>query len=118
MIGKLILTLLHARTAAHVLHLKSRSYSEHVALGEFYEEIGELADTLAETYQGEYGFIEFPGTAYRTPATALDLLDDTRETLDECAAKGWDVEDTHLNNICDEIRQLIGRTSYKLRFLK
>ena len=46
------------------------------------------------------------------------MLDDLRECVDECASKSFDKADTHLNNICDEIRSLIASTAYKLRFLK
>ena len=35
--GELVMRLFHARTTAHVLHLKSRSYAQHVALNEFYD---------------------------------------------------------------------------------
>ena len=41
-IGDFFLTLLHSATNTHILHLQSRSYSEHKALGEFYEEIVDL----------------------------------------------------------------------------
>lgn len=117
-VGHLVMALFHARTTAHVLHLKTRNYSEHIALSSFYDEIIDLADDLAEAYQGGYELIkDFPPkyTPYEKP---LDLLDDLRDVVDECANSGeWDDTDTHLNNICDEIRQLIASTQYKLRFL-
>ena len=117
-IGQLIMELFHARTTAHVLHLKTRNYSEHVALSVFYDEVVDLADQLAEAYQGGYELIkEFP-SKYTPYSNALLMLDDLRETVDECVNSGeWDTEDTHLNNICDEVRQLIASTQYKLRFL-
>lgn len=118
MIGKLILSLFHARTAAHVLHLQTRSYAEHKALNDFYDGIIALVDELAEVYQGEYGLIEFGEVPYTTPKRALDMLDDLRECLDECAREAFHKDDTHLNNIADEIRSLIASTQYKLRFLK
>lgn len=118
MISTLIMELFHARTNAHVLHLQTRSYAAHKALNEFYDEIIGLADDLAEAYQGEYGLIPFEDSPYEPATDALTLLDDLRECVDKCASKAWDKEDTHLNNICDEIRQLIASTQYKLRFLK
>ena len=115
-IGDLIMRLFHARTAAHVLHLQSRSYSEHMALNTFYEEIVGLTDDLAEAYQGGYELIREYPSKYTPYSNALSLMDDLRDCID--AHKGdWDEEDTHLNNICDEIRQLIASTQYKLRFL-
>ena len=119
MIGKLILSLFHARTAAHVLHLQTRSYAAHKALNEFYDEIVDLADSIAEAYQGEYGLIKWDETEpYELPTDALEMLDDLRECVDECARQAFHKEDTHLNNLADEVRTLIASTQYKLRFLK
>lgn len=117
MIGKLVMELFHARTTAHVLHLKSRSYAQHVALNTFYDEIIGLADTLAEAYQGEYGLIETYPPKYSPYTDPILLLDDLRECVDECS-KEFDEADSHLRNICDEIHALITRTSYKLRYLR
>lgn len=117
MIGKLIVTLFHARTTAHVLHLQTRSYAEHKALNEFYDGIVDLTDAFAEAYQGEYGLIEGLHAAYEPSDNALEMLDDLRECVDKCA-KGLHKDDTHLNNLLDEIRSLIAATQYKLRFLK
>ena len=66
MIGELIIKLLHARTNAHILHLGTTSFAKHKALNDFYDEIVDLVDTLAEAYQGDYGLIlRSPnGTAY------------------------------------------------------
>ena len=117
MIGKLVMELFHARTAAHVLHLKSRSYAQHVALQGFYDEVIPLADALAEAYQGEYGLIETYPPKYASYSDPILLMDDLRECVDECS-KEFDEADSHLRNVCDEIRALIASTSYKLRFLR
>lgn len=117
MIGKLIVTLFHARTTAHVMHLQTRSYAEHKALNEFYDEIVGLTDSFAEAYQGEYGLIEDLHAEYKPQKRTLEMLDDLRECVDECAGE-LHKEDTHLHNLLDEIRSLIASTAYKLRFLK
>ena len=39
-------TLLHSATIAHQLHLQSKSYSEHQALGAYYEEIPDLENAI------------------------------------------------------------------------
>ena len=46
-----------ARDVAHSVHLNTRSYAKHKALGGFYENVIELADDLAEAYQGRHGLI-------------------------------------------------------------
>ena len=115
-IGKLVITLFHARTTAHVLHLQTRSISEHLALNEFYEKIVPLTDELAGAYQGGYEIIKDYPPKYVPYSNALSLMEDVRECVDECCGD-WDESDTHLDNICDEIRQLVASTQYKLRFL-
>lgn len=116
-IGDFFLTLLHSATNTHILHLQSRSYSEHKALGEFYEEIVDLTDDLIEAWQGKNGRLaEYPNT-YQPP------FENGLAELQELSAfvqinRGVVGTDTELQNITDEIQQLIDSTLYKLTFLK
>jgi hypothetical protein len=113
-----IMRLFHARTAAHILHLKTRSFAAHKALNEFYDALPDLADTLAETYQGQYGLIdEFP-PRYIPQSEPLDMLDGLRAYIQENRCCACDKKDTHLQNIIDEIVALIDQTTYKLKFLR
>lgn len=118
MIGELIMALFHARTNAHVLHLKSLHLGEHKALNEFYDEVVDLADELAEAYQGDYGLIKDFPPAFQPETDPLEMLDNLRNCVDRCAEEQFGKDDSHLNNICDEIRTLIARTAYMLRFQK
>ena len=118
MIGDLVMACFHARTAAHVLHLRTRSYAEHKALNEFYDAVVDIADGLAEAYQGEYGLIPSFPAKYTAYTDARALLADLRECVDECSNSAWDKNDTHLTAIADELRALIASTQYKLKFLK
>ena len=49
---ELIALLFLAREIAHREHLKTRSFAAHMALGDFYADIVEKADAIAEAYQG------------------------------------------------------------------
>ena len=40
------------RDVAHSVHLNTRSFSKHMALNTFYNEVVELADGFTEAYQG------------------------------------------------------------------
>jgi hypothetical protein len=51
-INTLISALFEARTITHLLHLNTRSFARHMALGELYDTLNELADELAEMYLG------------------------------------------------------------------
>lgn len=114
--GEFVMRCFHARTSAHVLHLKSRSYAQHVALKEFYEGIIPLVDGLVEAYQGEYGLIENYSAKYTVYDNPLSLLDElvtwTEKNRDDVC------DESYCQNIIDEIVALIRSTQYKLRFLK
>lgn len=115
--GYFVLTLLHAATNAHLLHLKSKSYSEHMALGAFYEALPGLVDALAESIQGLKGeLIEYPVDYYRPADTAIQELEDLQEYVRE--ERKNIPQDSEIQNATDAIAELINSTLYKLRFLK
>lgn len=114
--GEMIMRCFHARTAAHVIHLKTRSYAAHKALQEFYDGIVPLVDSLAEAYQGEYGLIENYPAKYTPYDDPLKMLDDLVDWIDENREDVCD--ETYCQNIIDEIVALVRASQYKLRFLK
>jgi hypothetical protein len=115
----LMACLLHSVTGAHILHLQSRSYSEHQALGAYYSGVGDLADAFIEAYQGKYSIIDNYPSEYVSPAGGaiayLQYLEAEVETLRR--ADGFP-QDSELQNEVDNIANLINSTLYKLRFLK
>ena len=105
------------RTAAHLAHLHSRSYAEHVALGDFYDSLVDLVDSYAEAYQGLFGLIEdYPATPAPTDAP-LNFLVDFADWLNTHRDK-LGTGQTALESILDEAVALTAQTIYKLRFLK
>jgi hypothetical protein len=116
-IGDFILTLLHSITNTHILHWQAPTLSEHQALGDFYDGLSDLVDTLAESMMGKYQtMLTFPTTYHGPAATGLEEL----TTLGEYFAQGRQdlPQDSEIQNICDEIAALIDQTTYKLKFLK
>lgn len=116
-VGIFILTLLHAATNTHLLHLRSTSYAEHMALGDFYTKLPDLVDVVAEGIQGlTEELIEYPVDYYPPMEDALDEL----RSLKEFVKDGREVlpQDTEIQNAVDEIADLIDSTIYKLKFLK
>lgn len=118
MIGELVMRLFHARTAAHVIHLKGGSLAKHLALQEFYEGVIPLVDSLAEAYQGDYGLIDSFPPRYTPYDDGLILMKDLGDWLEKNRHQCWDADDSYLENLVDEIVTLIRQTTYKLRFLK
>jgi hypothetical protein len=111
----LVQKMFEARQTAHECHLKTKSYAEHKALGEFYDNLLDFVDEFVETYQGQYGILsdyEFQTQSVSNPV----------EYLEECAkifvASRETVKDAHLQNIIDEVVALTYRAIYKLKFLK
>lgn len=114
--GEMIVRAFHARTAAHIAHLQTRSYAEHKALNEFYDGIVGIADEFAETYQGMFGLIgEYPTVAMPT-GKACDWIEEFRQWLKTSRAACCKGE-TALENIHDTLVALCASTCYKLRFL-
>lgn len=104
------------RTAAHLAHLSSESYAQHVALGDFYDALLPLVDQYAEVYMGTEGRIKsFPATVLPSGnviAALTAYLDKIDAELTE------DGENQALANILAELQALTSQTIYKLRYLK
>jgi hypothetical protein len=111
-----VLYLFHAVTNTHILHLQSKSFSEHMALGEYYLALIDSVDEYAECYQGKYGIIEGYQDNYELPPAPLEYLIQITEFIKTTRATL--PQDSELQNLIDEIAALTDRTVYKLRFLK
>lgn len=114
--GELIMRCFHARTAAHVFHLKTRSYAAHKALQDFYDGIIPLTDAFAEAYQGCEGLIDSYPSRYTAHDEPLSMLNDLYNWID--SSRHSITGESHLQNTIDEIQSLIDSTRYKLRFLR
>jgi hypothetical protein len=116
-ISSLFGKLFEARDFAHYAHLQTKSYSQHKALGSFYESIVDLADTFFETHAGQYGISKFSMSAAPTNADVINYFESLAKiTTDYHSA--IDKKDTHLHNILDEITGEVYHLLYKLKNLK
>jgi len=115
-VAMFVATLFHSGTNAHFFHLSTNSYSQHKALGHFYEDIIELADDYAEAYMGCYSQIKSFPNNYHLPKEPVGYIESLKKYVDD-ASKDLPQEQA-LINIVAEIQQLIDSTLYKLRFLK
>jgi DNA-binding ferritin-like protein len=108
--------LFHAVTNTHILHLQTRSFSVHSALGNYYVKLDKLVDRFAEAYQGKYGIIEgYKALYYLPPPSALEYLIQISEFISQTRV---DLpQDSELQNLVDEIQSETDSTIYKLRFL-
>lgn len=108
--------LFEARDFAHKAHLRTKSFSQHSALGEFYAGVTDFADELFEVYSGQYGMqkLDFSNVSDEDPLSYMENLG--KMLLN--SHKIIDSKDSHIHNIIDEIIALTFRTVYKLRYLK
>ena len=115
-IGEFFLKLLHAATNGHILHLQTKSYSEHKALQKYYEELPDAVDSIIEQYQGAYQvIIEYP-SGYEAPKN--DALQEVTYIRDFIVANRAVVGDyTSLQNEVDALLSIVETTMYKLTFL-
>lgn len=111
-------TLFLARDVTHSVHLNTRSYAKHVALSAFYDEIVDLADSLAEQYQGEYGLIgPISLMSAKKTANVTAFLEDQLAELQAARYTAFEKTDTSIQNEVDNIVKLYRTTLYKLKFL-
>lgn len=122
MIGQFIAVLFLARDLAHRAHLRTTgpgSFAAHEALGEFYPAIVELADKLAEAYQGcELTLIDIPLLDNEFPGEILVSLKGQRGWIKANRYKAVKKDETQMHNIIDEIVALYDSTIFKLHFLE
>jgi hypothetical protein len=122
--GKLFSKLFESREMAHIYHLQVNgdmgSHAKHTTLGDYYEGVLELIDSIIEAFQGQYGIVE----EYDVIDTSETRSKDTIEYFNELARfikeerKCINLEDTHLHSIIDDIVVLLYKTLYKLKYTK
>ena len=114
-IAKMIGFMFASRNYAHRAHLRTPSYAKHIALNEFYDEIVDLADSLAEVAQGMFGRLDIPVVAEKGEVN--DPIGVLHTHMSELMKMGEGCEVGALKNIMDEIEALYLKTLYKLKEL-
>lgn len=116
--GQLVALAFLGRDLAHRAHLGTRSYAEHVALGEFYEGVIPLVDSFAEAYQGRYGeLLEIPLMDNEFEGEIADVLEQQMAWIEDNREKVCPRSESALHNEIDAIVHIYQTTLYKLRFL-
>lgn len=107
---------LGVRAAAHLAHLSTTSYAQHVALGEFYEGLDPLIDTYAEVHMGLTKRRDtWPRVSLPAADGPVELVSDYLERVRE--EQGEDHKSGALENVLAELEELTARTLYKLKNL-
>lgn len=111
--------LFEVKNFAHLIHLRQPKLdlATHLSLGDFYEQLTNLADELIESYQGAYGLVNF---SFTVPSTQVDCCDYIQNFFDYLTKTKIFIkpEDSWLLNQKDEITQLTAKTLFKLKYVK
>lgn len=115
---EMVCQILHSQKQAHIFHLGTKSFAEHMALNGYYGEIDELIDGIIESYQGKYGLLtnykSYKNQSYKNKNQVLKYFTSLLSTIEE---KRNSVEDSYIQNQIDTVQELIYSTMYKLKFL-
>lgn len=118
LMASFISTLFASRTQAHIFHLQVKgpgAFAAHSALNSYYDEIIDLADGIAESYQGRYGII----TGYKCEGQWIENTSDIIKYFEALCMyveknRVSLVQDSYIQNQIDEVVALIESTKYKL----
>lgn len=102
------------RDAAHIAHWKTKSYAEHKALNEFYDEVLELIDGFVEQYQGYYGKRMEITRKDGDASEICDALEASAEWIERMRYEICDKDETPLQNTIDEVVRQYQSTLYML----
>jgi hypothetical protein len=110
----------HSRTQAHIFHTRQTgpgSYARHKALKKYYEDIIDLMDGIIETYQGQYGLIEYKEVNGidndASPENMIKYFDNLCKFLEK-ERKEPNLQMSWLQNDLDNLASLLYTTKYKL----
>lgn len=110
--------ILESATQAHIYHLQSDSYAQHIALCAYYTGMPATIDALVELIQGRYGIVK----GYKAPAPYLEdnnVVEYFKALLDMAESERANLpQDSNIQNSVDTVIDLIQSTLYKLTFLK
>lgn len=111
-----------ARDNAHIRHHATLSYAQHVALGDFYDQVVDKIDAVVEVYQGAFGLIsaempEIEDADEGVPGDIAGYLKDEVRWIQanrDAISKGI----TPVQNLIDDLMATYLLTIYKLVNLK
>lgn len=123
---ELIATLFMSREFAHRRHLLVTgpgSFAAHTALGSFYDDIIENADSIAEAYQGRNGVMDeipyfTPTLGKKTIAATATELEKHMHRVEELRYEACPKTDTAIQNLIDAAVETYLAVLYKLRNLE
>lgn len=113
-----------SRNYSHFSHWKTKSYAEHVALGDFYDDIIDNVDNFVEKYQAAFGIVNFMKKDEKEEGEEDetfkgDIVSHLQEDVKWINKNRSEIcrDVAALENYLDELVGTYLTTIYKLRFL-
>lgn len=114
-IQEFITSLFEIRITGHIAHFQTRSYAQHIALGELYTGIEDLTDSYVEAYQGISGIItSYPQIKI---AEGVDMTKYLQLKVSMYRDYRKVVKETELQQKVDDIIEFLNTIIYKLKYL-
>ena len=117
MIEQLISRVFYARNLAHWSHWRTKSYSQHKALGHFYDDVIEALDALIEAHQAVHGLVgDIPAPSAKG-SEVLPILRSDAEWIEEQHEEICE-GNRAIGNLIDSLTGVYLSAIYKLENLK
>ena len=116
-VANLFGTMQEAVTIIWKFHLKTRKFSVHVALNDFYHQMIHMVDDLIEQYQGIHGVIDdvCSNCVFADGTTESEYLNNLKAYVEN--NKGLAGTESEIQSAFDDILKLIDTTLYKINNL-
>ena len=99
----------------HIFHNQTKVYSEHVALGGYYDDVLDIIDRIAETYTALYGEIEgYTSMPYRDYVSKEETINYFKALYQYVQDNRSIFKESFIQNIVDELSELIAQTLFRL----
>jgi hypothetical protein len=117
MVEEFVSRMFMLRDAAHTAHWATKSYAEHVALGDLYDGIPDRMDAFVEAYQGFYGLI---GPVKPMPYSRDNIMKQVQDQAAWIEKNGEEISrgNDALENLLQDTKAALAVAYYKLKNLK
>ena len=99
----------------HIFHNQTQIYSEHVALGDYYDDVLDIIDRITETYTGLYGkILGYTSMPYRDYVSKEETINYFKALYQYVQTNRSIFKDSFIQNIIDELSELLAQTLFRL----
>jgi hypothetical protein len=114
-VAEFISVLRNSSPQVHIFHNQTRVYSEHQALGMYYDDVLDLIDRITETYTALYGKIEdYKSAPYRNYVSKDDTVTYFKNLYSYVQKNRSIFQESFIQNIIDELSELLTQTLFRL----